>query len=102
MRATITAGDVSVEVRAVRLSDGQYAAALDPTLAPLLGTRDSVEADLVVVDDAGSTTEEQQATVTVVRSGRGWTEARGRLREKRGWARRFARSPSEIVLLTPR
>ncbi|MFB9314186.1 hypothetical protein [Nocardioides plantarum] len=101
MRATITAGEVSVEVRVVRLGDHRLACAVAPSLAPLLGDRDSVEVEVVVVQDDGRS-EELAAVAAVVRSGRAWTEARGRLRERRGWARRFVRSPAEVVVLTPR
>lgn len=101
MRATITAGGVSAQVRVVRLGDERLAAAVAPTLAPLLGDRDAVRVTVRVEAGDGDHDEELVAEARVVRSGRAWTEARGRLRERRGWARRFARSPSEVVVLTP-
>ena len=91
---------MSVEVGVVRLADRRLACALAPSLAPLLGDLDSVEVEVVVQDDGSR--EEIAAVAAVIRSGRAWTEARGRLRERRGWARRFARSTAEVVVLTPR
>jgi hypothetical protein len=103
MRARITAGKVSADVRVVRLGDRRLAAAVAPSLAPLLGDLDSVDVVVEVQGNGrrGDPREELAAVATVVRSGRTWTEARGRLRDQRGWARRFARSPVEVVVLTP-
>lgn len=82
----------------MRMADGRVAAAVPPVLASSLAADEGVAVD-VVVDEDGSL-DEARATATIVRSGRAWTEARGRLRESYGWARRFVRSPAEIVLLT--
>ncbi len=99
MRVTITSGEVVVELRAVRLTDGRLAGAVPPGLEAAPAGTDPGEVELVVDDDGRRT--ETTATAIVVRSGRTWTEARGRLRERRGWARRFARAPAEVVVLSP-
>ena len=100
VQATITAGDVSGELRVVRLGGGRLAGAVPPSLAPLLADGEQVEVDLALTEPDG-TREELPARAAIVRSGRTWTEARGRLRAERGWARRLVRSPVEIVVLTP-
>lgn len=84
----------------MRLSDRRLAAAVPPALEELLAAEGSVEVGLVLLDGDGRQGD-SGATATVVRSGRAWTEARGRLREQRGWARRLVRSPAEVVVLTP-
>ena len=94
---TISVGEATEQVRAVRLGDHRVAAPVPPSLADLLAAEDVVEVDVVLEDD--DVTTDTRAEATIVRSGRAWTEARGRLRESYGWARRFVRSPAEIVLL---
>ncbi len=100
MRATIRTGEVTLQVRAVRLTDQRVVAAVPPQLEDLLADRESLPVT-VVLEERPDRRDELEATATIVRSGRTWTEARGRLREERGWARRFARSPAEVVVLTP-
>jgi hypothetical protein len=102
VQVTVTTGEVSVDLRAVQLSGGRLAAPVPPELGELVAGRDPLdplEVTVVVVD--GEERTESPATASVVRSGRAWTEARGRLRERRGWARRFARAPAEVVLISP-
>ncbi len=89
-----------MQVHAVRLPDTRLVAAVPPQLEDLLAGRESLGVSVALLERGGRR-EELDATATIVRSGRTWTEARGRLREERGWARRFARSPVEVVVLTP-
>ena len=100
MKATITAGESSAQARVVRLTDRRFAAAVPPLLAEVLAAKDAVTVGLVAVEPDGHRLD-VRASATIVRSGRTWTEARGRLREERGWARRISRPPAEVVVLTP-
>lgn len=93
MQVTLTAGDDSVAVEAVRLDDGRWGAGR-PDGAPWLA--DGADVGIGFGDD-----HVRPVTVDVLLSGRTWTEVRGRLREQLpAWRRRFSRPPAEVLVLT--
>lgn len=93
VRVTVRTDEESVELEAVRLDDRRWGAALPPGV---LWLDDDVEVGVAVGDG-----EVRPATVSLLRSGRRWTEVRGRLgQDLPVWKRRFVRPPPEVVLLT--